>query len=130
MGLQSKLFRGDPALEGCLIRDSAHVQQGAMGNHVQKIQTALNRLDDLSINSGELAAKRYGPSTAAAVLAFKKKRHIVNLNYQTREDNIVGKMTIAALDKEMLQLEQATLKIVTREGFRCRFDGQEPSAEA
>jgi hypothetical protein len=105
VGLQSKQFKGDPALEACLIHDSAHVLQGAVGNHVQKIQTALMELDRLSIDAGELAGKRYGPSTAAAVLAFKKQRRIINFGYQTQEDNIVGKMTMAALDKEMLAKE-------------------------
>ncbi len=128
MGLQSKLFRGDLALEACLVRDSAHVLQGMVGNHVQKIQIALKDLDDLSIDPGELSAKRYGPSTAAAVLAFKKERQIINFSYQTREDNIVGKMTIAALDKEMLQRERAT--IVSSQGDRCRFDGKDPDSRA
>jgi peptidoglycan hydrolase-like protein with peptidoglycan-binding domain len=99
--LQSPLFKGDPKLEACLVHDSAHVTQGAVGDHVAKIQTALKILDDLNIDPAELSAKRYGPSTAAAVLSFKKKRRIINFSYQTHEDNIVGKMTIAALDKEM-----------------------------
>jgi peptidoglycan hydrolase-like protein with peptidoglycan-binding domain len=126
MGLHSKLFRGDQALEACLVRDSAHVLLGAVGKHVQKIQIALKELDNLRIDAGEFDVKRYGRSTAAAVLAFKKKRRIINPSYQTREDNIVGKMTIAALDKEMLQRERAT--IITRESNRCRFDGQDPNS--
>lgn len=65
------------------------------------IQIALNEVDGLIIDPGEIAAKRYGASTAAAVLAFKKKRKIINFAYQKTEDNIVGKMTIAELDKEM-----------------------------
>lgn len=101
MGLQSRHFGGDPALEACLIQDSAHVLEGAAGEHVQKIQTALKALDNGTIDAAELGAKRYGPSTAAAVLAFKKKRRIINPAYQKREDNIVGKKTIAALDREM-----------------------------
>ncbi|MGA2400728.1 MAG: hypothetical protein ABSG91_03360 [Syntrophobacteraceae bacterium] len=105
MPLQSRLFQGDPALEACLVSDPAHVTQGAAGNHVAKIQTALATLDGLQIDPGELSAKRYGASTAAAVLAFKKKRNIINRSYQTQADNIVGKMTIAALDKEMLMHE-------------------------
>jgi hypothetical protein len=105
MGLQSKLFRGDPKLEACLVSHSAHVTQGAVGDHVSKIQTALVQLDSLGVDSGELSAKRYGPSTAGAVLTFKKKRNIINRSYQTQADNIVGKMTIAALDREMLQRE-------------------------
>src|SRR5262249_23232676 len=39
------------------------------------------------------------------VLAYKQKRNIVNRSYQTQADNIVGKMTMAALDLEMLSIE-------------------------
>lgn len=105
MSLQSKLFKGDPSLEMCLVHDSSHIMQGAAGDHVSKIQTALCTLDGLRIDPSELSAKRYGPSTAAAVLAFKRKRNIINRSYQTQADNIVGKMTIAALDMEMLAIE-------------------------
>jgi len=105
MGLVSKAFQGDPKLEACLIQDSAHVTPGTVGEHVGKIQTALILVDSSSIDAGEKAAKRYGPSTAAAVLAFKRKRNVVNYSYQTQADNIVGKMTIAALDKEVLAKE-------------------------
>jgi peptidoglycan hydrolase-like protein with peptidoglycan-binding domain len=101
MGLQSNHFRPDAALEACLVNDSKNVKEGAVGDHVKKIQTALKILDNLTISPAELAAKRYGPSTAAAVLAFKKKRRIINPAYQTSADNIVGKMTMAALDEEM-----------------------------
>lgn len=105
MPLQSQLFKNDRALEACLTQDSAHVLQGAVGGHVAKIQTALFLLDALIINPGELAASRYGASTAAAVLSFKAKRGIINRNYQSQPDNIVGKMTIAALDKEIFAQE-------------------------
>jgi hypothetical protein len=76
-----------------------------MGDHVGKIQSALVILDQAQINRAEWSAKRYGPSTAAAVLVYKKKRRIINLSYQTQADDIVGKMTIAALDKEMVAFE-------------------------
>ena len=39
-------------------------------------------------------------------MAYKQKRNIINYSYQTRADNIVGKMTIAALDEEMLDWER------------------------
>ena len=39
------------------------------------------------------------------MLAYKQKRNIINRSYQTKADNIVGKMTMAALDKEMLEAE-------------------------
>lgn len=105
MALTSKLFKGDPAFESCLVRDSAHVVPGAQGPHVNKIHTALLALDSYSVSADELAAGRYGPSTAAGVLAYKRKRNIVNRSYQTTADNIVGKMTIASMDREMFRHE-------------------------
>ena len=100
--LLSNLFKGDRALEACLIQDSAHVTLGASGEHVAKIQTALLVLDNVSVSPGELTGQKYGISTAAAVLAFKTRRGIINTTYQKTADNIVGKMTIAAMDKAML----------------------------
>jgi hypothetical protein len=38
----------------------------------------------------------YGKQTADAVLAYKKKRGIINRGYQASADNIVGKMTMAS----------------------------------
>jgi hypothetical protein len=111
IGLKSKLFKGDPALEACLISHPAHIMQGGIGNHVSKIQTALATLDGAVIDSGELSAKRYGTTTAAAVLAYKTKRNIVNQDYQNKADNIVGKMTIKSLDDEMLRFERTPLII-------------------
>ena len=106
MGLQSDFFSGDPKLEACLIQDSAHITPGAVGDHVAKIQVALTTLDNSDIDDGELTTDTYGPSTAAAVLAFKKKRNIINPSYQSQADNIVGKMTIAALDREIFDKER------------------------
>ena len=106
MPLSSRLFRHDAKLEECLISDPAHVTPGASGDHVLKIQKALSLVDDLDISAGELGRRCYGQSTAAAVLRFKRKRNIVNHAYQTQADNIVGKMTIAALDQEMLRWER------------------------
>jgi hypothetical protein len=107
MALTSKLFTQpiNPALEDCAVKHSAHITPGAQGEEVGKIQSALMQLDNLTIDAGELAAKRYGPSTAAAVLAFKKRRRIINPAYQTSEDDIVGIRTMAALDTEMKRKE-------------------------
>jgi peptidoglycan hydrolase-like protein with peptidoglycan-binding domain len=79
MSLQSKLFRGDPKLEAAAVSDSAHIMLGASGPHVLKIQTALNLLDGAGLDPDS----KYGPATAAAVLAYKRKRNIVNRSYQT-----------------------------------------------
>jgi hypothetical protein len=88
------------------VKDSAHVLKGARGAHVGKIQTALFILEGALIDDDELTASAYGPSTASAVLAYKKKRDIVNRSYQQRADDIVGKMTIASLDRELAIGEQ------------------------
>lgn len=101
MPLRSEFFRGDARLEGAASRDSAHVIPGTSGPHVEKIQLALMLLDDARIAQAELEADAYGPTTAAAVLAYKRRRRIVNERYQTMPDSIVGRMTMAALDREM-----------------------------
>jgi peptidoglycan hydrolase-like protein with peptidoglycan-binding domain len=100
------LFKGDKKLEACLVHDSAHVTQGHQGEHVSKIQSALLTLNAARLDDDEIATKTYGPSTAAAVMAYKTRRGIINFSYQTKADNIVGKMTIAAMDREMCQLER------------------------
>ena len=101
MALKAELFRGDPKLEAAAVSDPAHIVPGATGMHVRKIQEALMQLDGATIQ----ANSNYDSATAAAVFAYKQKRDIVNRSYQTKPDNIVGKMTMAALDKEMLENE-------------------------
>jgi peptidoglycan hydrolase-like protein with peptidoglycan-binding domain len=100
--LKSRLFRGDPKLEAAAVSNAAHITQGATGQHVLKIQLAVARLDGVPITQDSM----YGLKTAAAVLAYKQKRSIINRSYQTKADDIVGIMTMAALDQEMFQLEQ------------------------
>ena len=120
MSLQSRYFRGVRELEAAAVSDPAHIVTGAIGGHVALIQQALIAIDGADIQPAELAAKRYGPSTASAVLAYKRKRNIVNHAYQTQADNIVGKMTIAALDKGMLRLE----KSIGVRAVSCDFAGR------
>lgn len=115
MALQSKLFAGDPKLETAAVSDPAHIMQGASGDHVRKIQAALIRLDGASIAADGL----FGAATAAAVLAFKQKRDIVNRSYQSQADAIVGKMTMAALDKEMVDTERQT--VIKSDSNYCQF---------
>src|SRR5215471_11074338 len=85
MPLTSILFKNCRILQACAVRNSDHVTQGARGEHVARID-----LDGI-----------YGPLTASAVLAYKRKRHIINPSYQTAPDNIVGIKTIAAMDREL-----------------------------
>lgn len=101
MALQSQLFHAVPELEAAAVSDPAHIVQGARGDHVRRIQLALIQLDGASIAPDGI----YGPATAAAVAAFKRKRKI--LNFRGQIDDIVGKKTTAALDREMLQRESA-----------------------
>lgn len=105
MPLKSKLFAGDRRLQDCLVNDSAHVTLGTKGDFVSKIHTALLIIEGVSVNAGELKSQTYGPSTAAAVQRYKEKRKIINASYQHSADNIVGKMTIAKLDEEVLRAE-------------------------
>ena len=67
-----------------------------------KIQVALNALDAAGLS----ADGAYGPGTAAAVLAYKRKRNIINTTYETQVDNVVGKMTVSSLDREMFAKEK------------------------
>ncbi|MET0387030.1 MAG: peptidoglycan-binding domain-containing protein [Polyangiales bacterium] len=101
MTLQSRLFRGNAALEACLVNDSAHVTPGSTGEHVRLIQRALVYLGERSITGTEYRSGVYGPTTTAAVLRYKQQRRIINTTYQTQADNIVGKMTIRQLDREV-----------------------------
>jgi peptidoglycan hydrolase-like protein with peptidoglycan-binding domain len=97
LALQCSLFRGDAKLEAAAQLDSAHILPGSRGPHVGKIQQAIIDLDGAKLARDD----SYGPATAAAVLSYKQKRNIFNPAYQTKADNIVGKMTVASLDREM-----------------------------
>jgi peptidoglycan hydrolase-like protein with peptidoglycan-binding domain len=119
MGLRSAFFRGVPELEAAAASDPDHLTTGAVGDHVGLIQQALLALAGARILSGELDARRYGPSTATAVLNYKRRRNIINPAYQIQPDDIVGKMTMAALDEGMLRLERT----ITSKPIRCNFHG-------
>jgi peptidoglycan hydrolase-like protein with peptidoglycan-binding domain len=108
MALQSNLFKGDPQLEAAATSNPGHITSGARGLHVAKIQRALNLIQGLSLAEDGV----YGAGTAAAVLEYKQQRNIVNTSYQSAADNIVGVLTIAALDQEMLILETPAEPVV------------------
>ncbi|MGH8430576.1 MAG: peptidoglycan-binding domain-containing protein, partial [Solimonas sp.] len=82
------------------VSDAAHVQRGDRGPFVIKIQSALNLLDRAGLDEDGI----YGLATAKAVLAYKTARGIINRARQTQADDIVGKMTVAALDAELVRL--------------------------
>ncbi len=116
--LKSHLFKGNARLERTLVSDPAHVVPGDTGPHVRDIQIALEYLDAAFIEESEIAAMRYGPSTAAAVLAYKQARQIINRAYQSSADNIVGKMTMARLDQEMFDCQYTPTSASRRGGCR------------
>jgi hypothetical protein len=105
MPLRSQLFSSSKELQACLSTDAAHVVPGARGAHVALIQSALVRFRFLSIDDARSEARFYGPHTTAAVLAYKQELKIINRKYQSRADNIVGRMTIASLDHGILVLD-------------------------
>jgi peptidoglycan hydrolase-like protein with peptidoglycan-binding domain len=102
MPLQSQLLGNDPDLEAASLHDKSHITPGSSGEHVRKIQAALNMLDQAGLAEDGI----YGPRTAAAVKAFKKRHDIINRSYQSTVDDIVGKMTIAELDRLVREAER------------------------
>ena len=119
MPLSSTIFAGQTQLEACLVNDSAHIQEGAAGEHVGRIQIALGILDGARIEGTELATRRFGPSTKSAVLSYKRARDIVAYERQSTADPIVGKRTIASLDAEMTA-RQVTISPPRRYGVSKR----------
>lgn len=103
--LMSELFRDDPKLQACLVNDAAHVMLNAKGLHVRKIQYAVMVLTGGQLPPSELEKDFYGPATAKLIKAYKTQRRIINHSYQASADDIVGKMTIVALDAEMVAVE-------------------------
>ncbi|WP_147385597.1 peptidoglycan-binding domain-containing protein [Oleomonas cavernae] len=100
------MFASDRRLQACLVDHAAHVTPGCEGFFVALVQYALVLLDGARIDGREMQAMTYGPTTARAVLTYKTRRNIVNHSYQQSADDIVGKMTIAALDREMATYER------------------------
>ncbi len=107
MPLQSELFKDDPKIVAAATAPHAHIREGQRGPHVGKIQMALLAVSNAKIADVEIDTQFYGPSTAAAVLKYKTEHNppIINRAYQKQADDIVGIMTIAALDREIKQLE-------------------------
>lgn len=115
MALKSQLFRGDAKLEAAAVSHPAHIAPGARGDHVRKIQRALNLLENAGLDPDGI----YGQRTADAVLSYKQKREIINRSYESQADNIVGIMTMAALDAEVAGREGSGtgVPLVSRSSF-------------
>jgi hypothetical protein len=101
MPLRSQLFEGDAKLNAASEQNVAHIIPGAVGDHVVKIQMALEILDNATIPESESSSKTYGPATAAAVGAYKTARNIVNPAIQVQPDDIVGIRTLKSMDDEL-----------------------------
>src|SRR5436309_673678 len=104
--LRSDEFKDDPKLGACATNPSAHLLVGTRpGPHILKIQLALERLRPTgpAISAAEKSAMSYGPTTANAVLNYKKTHvpPIINFSYQRAPDEIVGQMTIKAMDDDL-----------------------------
>ncbi|NJN46967.1 MAG: hypothetical protein HC808_11380 [Candidatus Competibacteraceae bacterium] len=104
--LRSDLFKDDPKLEDCANIPLKHLKVGTKpGPHIAKIHAALERLRPSGpvISADEKRSMAYGSTTAAAVLNYKASHvpPIINFSYQKRPDNIVGQMTIQAIDAEL-----------------------------
>lgn len=104
--LRSDELKDDPKLEACATNPSGHLRIGSPpGPHILKIQLAIERLQPTgpSISAEEKKAMSYGPTTAKAVLYYKTNHTppIINSSYQRVPDNIVGQMTIMALDADL-----------------------------
>jgi hypothetical protein len=128
--LQCKLFQTPQAvldrLEDCLLNDEDHITPGNIGEHVRKIQIALNQLSE-GIGRENFELKEdgiYGPKTAAAVQAYKNApQRRITQPFQTTADNIVGKRTIQSLDDEMVVLENEEDGIGLDPFVSLTFDG-------
>jgi hypothetical protein len=113
MPLTSELFKNNKQLQKCLISDPDHIvaneppiRRGVndKGEHVALIHKALRQVMPNVSFGLEEATETYGPKTAEVVRQFKAMQDppILNKSLQQKvPDNIVGKLTIAALDREV-----------------------------
>jgi hypothetical protein len=127
--LESRLFRDDARLQHCLLSDRDHVTKGDVGPHVRAIQIALVVICDATIDDFEVDRQFYGPTTARSVLAYKWQRLIINRDYQSASDDLVGRMTIAALDRDVREREGSpgtTRLIPCQQHFRERLLPNDP----
>jgi hypothetical protein len=109
MPLRSKHFTQPPdqRFQDCLLLDSKHIAPGAKGEHVRRIQIAINRLTEGPGRENIFLVMDgiYGSKTAAAVKQYKDTRKILQ-PWQSSADEVVGKKTMQSLDDEMSVLEE------------------------
>jgi hypothetical protein len=118
MPLRSNVFKDDVQLRAVLENPNAHLIVKApaiRGNHVGKVHQALALLQPSPpVSETERIAQEYGRSTADAVLAYKKKRNIINRAYQSVPDDIVGTMTLQAMDDELFGKKAPRSEVMDR----------------
>jgi len=91
-------------LERCALSNPDHIPPGSVGDHVKRIQIALNQVSNVFLAIDGI----YGPKTANAVVVFKEDQTPpLRQPGQPIADNIVGIRTIQALDEQMFKLENA-----------------------
>lgn len=129
MALKSRLFAGNKELEAAAKAHPSHITPGAKGVHVREIQGALQALDGAKIDDLEIRTSTYGKSTAAAVLAYKAKRDIVNRSYQQKADNICGIMTVTRMDEELAAAERPGLYVPVSHGCERGLQPPSPSGQ-
>ena len=110
MALKSKLFAGNARLEAAASLDAQHIKFGDRGDHVRKIQLALNMIDSCGLTTDGI----FGPSMQNSVLLFKRARNIVGRGFQASPDAIVGVLTITALDDELWTTKEVANPVVVR----------------
>lgn len=113
MVLESDLFKNNQKLKDCEKEDVHHIvadeppkRRGAnnKGPHIALIHTALRKIMSNPKFGLEEPNEEYGPLTAEVVRQFKLGPPMI-LNQalrQTTPDNIIGKQTIKALDKALV----------------------------
>jgi hypothetical protein len=118
MLLTSGLFKDNKQLQDCARLDTAHLVadepplrrgENNQGDHVALIHRALRQILPSPSFGLEEATETYGPKTAKIIRQFKAAQKPPLLNKalgQTVPDNIVGKQTIAALDREVSRKKQ------------------------
>ena len=78
MALQSQLFRSDSKLEAAAVSDPAHVIQGAIGDHLGKIDNIVGK-KTIAVLDGEMLAKEQGGGGSRALLGFNLPANVLGL---------------------------------------------------
>jgi hypothetical protein len=135
MILTSDLFQNVKELEDCAKLDSKHIVadepplrrgKNNQGPHIALIHKALRRIMPSPSFGLEEATETYGPKTAEVVRQFKAAQTPPILNQalgQTVPDNIVGKRTIVALDKQAARKKQPPAKQAKAVDIVVRYIG-------